>query len=585
MEARFLSIGRRHGPENHMGLAPQCGICADTILRHERVVAFWGGDLSYAGQTRPFAFPAPKYVGTYVDGLLLCRYEDCVHCAASVEFTPVHHECYEITKKNFATENIEELRRPWRGSQSTNLDISSGRLDRGWLSRVVQLYPGLTLLSKLNRLPTEILAIIEGYSRHATLWRYISVLHVACQLSGTDSVPLLTVPLCDIFSWERHGKLELVTSQTISPSPTLRLTLDFDGICRVERLQRWPRYSGETSDRLAYIVEGAGAQYGEVAQLAQLKNGLLRLPLPSSRWSKLRYWNTPAPPGLDSCVGYPFGDVGRDRFYAVDLDKIRGITFFFAKGRLFGIHIHHSKWTCALSTYDRLVNTQNWEGGYVWIYLPITRDNQVLSLGTRDARLHTGSGEASRSVLVRTRLEGDLIIGRQGSSTRGTIRDARYSKSTPITMVYSDESKKPFSAEHPGINPLKESDAYFSWAPLDGVVSALTFYDQRTGLCRGIVFHYENGGARAVGQCRLHVDPAVRVLRPLRICFQAELLAYQGTRVKFHDRDEHESGDENECSWECRPLVGYMTFWFAGEVSSQLRVVPKGRLPVLRNKW
>ena len=53
---------------------------------------------------------------------------------------------------------------------------------------------------------------------------------------------------------------------------------------------------------------------------------------------------------------------------------------------------------------------------------------------------------------------------------------------------------------------------------VSGVLSARAFYDGDNGLCRGILLCYENGGERAVGQCRIHVDRSLSVLRPTRVC-------------------------------------------------------------------
>ena len=61
---------------------------------------------------------------------------------------------------------------------------------------------------------------------------------------------------------------------------------------------------------------------------------------------------------------------------------------------------------------------------------------------------------------------------------------------------------------------------YFSQAPLADIHSAYVFRENH-GFCRGILFRYRNGGSRAVGECRLHVDVGEPVAKPLRLCFQA----------------------------------------------------------------
>lgn len=99
----------------------------------------------------------------------------------------------------------------------------------------------------------------------------------------------------------------------------------------------------------------------------------------------------------------------------------------------------------------------------------------------------------------------------------------------------------PFRLEDPGCWPVS-ANGYFSWAPLSNVSSTLAFYDANTGFCRGILFHYQNGGCRAVGQCRLGVDPAEAVVRPVQFCFWHDrYLEVELVRVKFtqHEKEEH----------------------------------------------
>ncbi|KAM7209802.1 hypothetical protein V8F06_014817 [Rhypophila decipiens] len=119
-------------PDNgHLGLYPRCGICADMLLRHERVIALFGNrdSTSYRGHTQPFAFPQPGHTIIRVDS----RYPDCRKCAASPEFAPVHFDCFEIFRQRCsvsASSVLDRLwilaswRNPWRGAQL--MPISQG---------------------------------------------------------------------------------------------------------------------------------------------------------------------------------------------------------------------------------------------------------------------------------------------------------------------------------------------------------------------------------------------------------------------------------------------------------------------------
>ena len=110
-------------------------------------------------------------------------------------------------------------------------------------------------------------------------------------------------------------------------------------------------------------------------------------------------------------------------------------------------------------------------------------------------------------------------------------------------------------------------------APLEGVLSTRTFYDDDTRMCMGIVLCYENGGSRAVGQCRVNVDNSVSVARPTSICYQnttylTPLRKWKlpGVRVKFWGSGDDSHRHEGE-GWECRPLRGFLQLSFADDTS------------------
>lgn len=268
----------------------------------------------------------------------------------------------------------------------------------------------------------------------------------------------------------------------------------------------------------------------------------MRLDLPVGL-PKLPIWNTPEPPSLALCKAYPAELASCQIIHAINIDEIKGITFFFYLGQLFGIHIHRSEESCAMDTFVR--NFPNRLGRVlVWIYLPISQHDRALVLGIREAWQ-----SRDLNVLVRTKLIGDVIIGLQ---SKGNIKDRCLAASTPLTMIYGEPSEggpvrffgahpgqpldKPlpelFRLEKPGRCPIGD-DAYFSWAPLCAVLSTLVFYDQSTGFCRGILFRYINGGSRAVGQCRPRVDPAESVVRPVQLCFRADSCSLRGSQMIY----------------------------------------------------
>lgn len=231
-----------------------------------------------------------------------------------------------------------------------------------------------------------------------------------------------------------------------------------------------------------------------------------------------------------------------------------------------------------MTTYERF--TKRRQRSIVWIYLPIPKNDRLLVLGVRKGRW------SDMNILVRTRHVGDIIIGRH---IAGEFKDLCLGKSAPVTMVYSEpregspvtffgaycgptcqaEPPKPFPLERSSPNPLSD-EPYFSWASLDSVSLTLTFNDRETGFCKGIMFQYQNGGCRTVGQCRWYADLAIRVEHPCVFRFKTESypsrwnrLLY-AVRVKFQHHLEDEQVGEG---WKCQPLKGFVQFWFTAESS------------------
>jgi hypothetical protein len=176
---------------------------------------------------------------------------------------------------------------------------------------------------------------------------------------------------------------------------------------------------------------------------------------------------------------------------------------------------------------------------------------------------------------------------------RTIAEDRCLAKSAPVTMIYGEPPKEghlvrffgahcrapsdralpqPFRPEKPGPSPFGDN-AHFSWASLDGVSSTLVFSDHSTGFCRGIVFRYQNGGSRAIGQCRLHVDTTESVARPLRLCFRADSYPSRwprtahGVQVVFRQDAPTIHTEKDPEGWGSRPVQGLVMFWFTSESS------------------
>ncbi|KAH8758031.1 hypothetical protein F5883DRAFT_357265, partial [Diaporthe sp. PMI_573] len=255
-------------------------------------------------------------------------------------------------------------------------------------------------------------------------------------------------------------------------------------------------------------------------------DGLLRLHF-SRATVRPPIWDTCDPPKLEHCNFYGTPRQSWQRFRTVDLSKARGITFFYINGYLYGIHIHLPTHPCALSTFERL--SERSQSGSVWIYLPISQSDAILAFGTRET-------EGAISMLVRTRLSGEIIVGPQeypsAVDQMHGICGSVLMYSEPLDNRRIDligafcpgqlvsQRPVPFA----GLQPRQQdtrSLVYFSSAPVAKVTSIHVFRQFGCLLCQGILFKYENGGQRAIGQCRIGDDKSNKCAQPLMVCINA----------------------------------------------------------------
>ena len=89
-----------------------------------------------------------------------------------------------------------------------------------------------------------------------------------------------------------------------------------------------------------------------------------------------------------------------------------------------------------------------------------------------------------------------------------------------------------------------------STASLADVASAKIFEDGDTGICRGILLIYENGGMRALGQCRVGVDKEREFQTPRHMC-------YRRYRFYSHKRKHDLRGVQVAFSSDCSKEHGH----------------------------
>ncbi|KAL6882420.1 hypothetical protein HDV57DRAFT_61021 [Trichoderma longibrachiatum] len=533
----------------------------------------------------------------------------CSACAASSEAIALHQDCYEIVTQTCRLKDKQLLlqrlltvaswRKPWREARPLLLHPSN--VDKPRLNIIARRLG----LQQLASLPVELADLIFHHSADALLWRGISAWRLADHLASMrdGARPPQVMWLREILSWERGG--ELVTSLSQARPPVVRLTLDADGIRCVESLSSHPPYLRGIHKHTAYIVASI---YDETLSPVRVEHahGQLRLHLPADR-PVPHIWNTPTPPLLSSCRLFGSASTTWSRLFAVGPESMRGITFFYSRGRICDIHIHYLKGSSAQSTYDQM--SRGLQQDATWLYLPISKGDRLTFLGVRPRET------LPTCILVQSEKAGGVIIGPHGSYP---TQDCQGS-GAPLTFIYGEPRRggaRPrvglvgtycaastssteglpdnFPLDKFEPNPVSEGAVleavYFSWAPLEGVASTVVFRDEDTGYCKGILFHYLNGGSRAIGECRLQVDPAEEYDEPGLLCVKIEgrrarwnrgEMLY-GARVAFQQtsdqKHEHESKvlvlDETSRGekWQCFPMMRDAKFWCTAD-SSWLSVV------------
>ncbi|KAI0104219.1 hypothetical protein GGR51DRAFT_561028 [Nemania sp. FL0031] len=550
----------------------QCGICTDTIVRDEGVVVLYGNEdsTSFRGLTRPFPFcPFPGLLTCVANGggLCMCRGPGCAWYSGSPEAVPVHRDCLHIFRKQcsikLSDNDLERLwvaaawRTPWRGALRLHFPMvrahSSGL---GVFCRICKLPP-------LHKLPLELYQKIKATSM-----------------------------LRAIVYWERgKGPREEWSSFPL----LIRITVDSIGIAKIERISRQP-YEGECRTSEVYMILHNEQQISGCT--VHFKDGSARLEL--GRGTELQHytrtlleeedrgylyrgrniappsppavWNTPNPPDLLSCQAYEINQAGNRRFFAVELARIRGISFFFSSHKLRGVHVG------ALSA-SPLLQRMVQDSSTLWCYLPITNQDRVLVLGVRV------SPDGRINILARMEKVGDVILGQYISSP---AEDLCLCWHPPITLIHREpqeglavpyfgaycqpptggELPKHFQRYQPKSCPIGE-EACLSTASLEDLRLVEVFYDENGRYCRGMLLYYQNGGCRAVGQCRVGLDSSKQFSQPSRICFRMDPVD-RGFNTRRYDvqvdwRAAAHTHEEEE--WKCEPLEGVLVFWYNSESS------------------
>ncbi|KAF5551720.1 hypothetical protein FNAPI_7326 [Fusarium napiforme] len=570
--------------ERHIRLQDQCDLCLfDMAVGDLSIALTCETHLRPEYCTKLFKFPAGS--DTFeLEGkdLFLCREADCNQADWVVT---MHASCYQVFFQYYTHDN--PLNGVWIATEWRRYFFPSVgfKLEDGSLVSVSPSIAESLGMPQLALLPPTLVQDIRSMSPDSEVWAYLAIKDLAERISSAAGQDDLSCMLDKVESWTR-GEGAPVLSDSFAGVWCMRVTMDRRGIRNIERL----------ADQAMKSV-------------CDFRLGAARLSLWGGRSVM---WDTPGPPPVGRMQFFTASGKSLPcnvRLRTLDLRGTRGLTFFYIGSSLRAIHSHTSRFPTALTTYARLSELDRRD--VVWAHVPIAPNDRIIGLGIRASSMEDDL--TSPSVLIRTELAGDVVIGPQPRPVSPDLPLVLIKDYTcgviPESLVYG---LPPTDGEHMlvgvaarSLEPNAESARRFPGAtsstimhrcscallrtqiPLQGTTRIDVFTCKATGLCRGMLFGYEDGAQRAVGQCRLGIDNVTTYTNPTRICYsdtmrahccagddncsnedkmdeeiehceEIECTAHQSSRVECSSgTDEHHHNDSGE-HMVCAPIKGYL---------------------------
>jgi hypothetical protein len=216
------------------------------------------------GSTPSFEFPAhghniqntTVYINRGTETWRLCRYPPCSACPKSPEAFIFHVDCFKLAKQNFRTPALYIwLIGLW--SRPVARLCYPPRAPLIFPTLAAHTHPDIVML--LKSLPLELCQIIASYCPESPVWRYLVALTWPPKtfLRLKESEPV-TLSLSDLSNWTRGTILPSSDRLTVAERRFVRMSLDNNGIRKVEFLSSWPEGSSTWSPVRGrwYIIEG-----------------------------------------------------------------------------------------------------------------------------------------------------------------------------------------------------------------------------------------------------------------------------------------------------------------------------------------
>ncbi|KAH6988524.1 hypothetical protein EDB80DRAFT_782172 [Ilyonectria destructans] len=532
----------------------QCGACGfDISLGDKCVFVIW--DKKSARFSLEFAVPFPQpetKESTAQRGVFLHNHGNQPNCRSGIgryanapldrlpKSVNIHTDCFDLFMKECTSHDkldrlytLANWTRPWSAVSSLHLDPQTN------IPRGISLVAKFKDMQHIASVPLEIALLIHDYSRLEMIWRYASLLDRLEMFSKADT-QLRSLSLREISMWERGGLPTVLADRCRG---VIRLTIDSQGLNKIELLRQRPNHQAGSSNALAYVVEPERritfflGRHGQVihGMHAHTKTG----PDPKEifdRIYKLHEKNViwgylPLPPG-DS-------------------------------NETFGARIPPFPDCPNASSY--LFRT-TLSGDIALGLLPVSGEKDIV----------LGNGPNPTLISYRQDSDNPSYYSSNYMQLSGKYLTAVQSPTYNLLGTHSSK-KRPFRFRH--IRPRGEppfEKAYFSSAPLEGVTQVHIFEDKDDKFCQGIILQYANGAQRALGQCRFGLDSVTTVANPLQICLAEYEYRPKGPiqpprlptrlRVRFFSDDDDETHETNDgkTTWKSFPVKGAIEFWFHG---------------------
>ncbi|PON29443.1 hypothetical protein TGAM01_v201692 [Trichoderma gamsii] len=457
----------------------------------------------------------------------------------------------------------------------------------------------------------EVAQLIQSHSQSHCLWRYCSVLKLVQDLELAESLGTATYPLSKVLSWSRGENPRLVQDGHLA-GPFIELRIDARGIKSIERMSKIPANTGGEVPASSFVFAVEPVEKLSDAKI-EFELGMCHLHVEPENIS---IWSTPAISQHKEFEVWEMGQYKRLNSISLNPNCCTGISFFLRDHCIIDIHPHSTRYPpthVEKFKYMEAMFTSPAPDGVEWIYMPLTARDEITAIRARTQV----TPDTPHNFTFYTKAGGKIAVGtpyKEGRTRHGNGqvlnlgRDEVYTLEKDswrhINLIYSipasglmtlirpdaeividgnvDEQNTviaitispTITSLYPGaVSSSLLPKAFFSSAPLEGILNAHVFTVGWKKLCKGILIEYENGSKRALGQCRLGLDEVQSWHKPLSMHYVPEEYGRtvgdlinesrtsRSAQVAFDCESSHvtEDGSLEENYHE---LKGCLNFWF-----------------------